>query len=106
MAELLYKYKVFGPYSPKEKVQNMIKMMFADTDKFLYRDKRLKEAIEKIKPDLIYVDNIALMPAIAYSGKPWIKNISTTPLFYVDEHDLPPAGSGNFSYDYTDGSNY
>ena len=98
MANFLFDQKVIGPYSVEEKTENMISFMYSDDNRkeFTGFNTALREAIELYKPDLIYFDSGALMPAIAYSGVPWIKNISVTPIFFTLDDKLPPGGSGRF----------
>ena len=95
-AKRLIEGKVLGNYSPEEKMARMSSMF----DETQYRDDNLvfeptvKKAIEQYKPDLIYIDHFNLLPSIYYSGIPWIKHISTTPLFYILDDNVIPSGSG------------
>ena len=92
--------KIIGPYSPKEKFQNLLNL-FVLAPSAGKRIKKMngyiKQAIEDVKPDLIWFDNTYLAPAIYYSGIPWINSISTTPLYMTFDETLqvPPGGSGN-----------
>lgn len=96
MATFLLHEKVIGPYSAREKMSNTIRFLYsaANQSEFTRFNSALAEAIEKYKPDLIYFDSGALNPAIAYSGIPWIKNVSVNPLFFTLDPELPPGGSG------------
>ena len=73
-------------------------MKFYETDhvreEWLYYNAALKNAIAELKPDLVISDENGLMPAIHYSGVPWIRVFSVNPLFFVIDPELPPGGSG------------
>ena len=56
---------------------------------------KLKEIIERVKPDLLVVDAYFCSPAITNSGIPWVYIFSAGPLFVIyDPEKMPPPGSG------------
>lgn len=101
-AKSLLEAKVIGNYSPYEKFENMLGMLFGEKFNSDNRimDGAIKEAIKLYKPDLIYFDACHMYPAVHYSGIPWVKHISTTPLYYILDDAVPPGCSGlSLNYD-------
>jgi len=58
-----------------------------------YVDPRLAEIFNEVRPDVIVEDNVVAFPAIAASGKPWVRIASCNPLEMKDPA-LPPTFSG------------
>ena len=58
-----------------------------------YVDTRLTEIFDELTPDVIVEDNVVGFPAIAASGRPWVRIASCNPLELKDA-DLPPVFSG------------
>jgi MGT family glycosyltransferase len=58
-----------------------------------YVDLRLSEIFDELMPDVIIQDNVVGFPAIAASGRPWVRIASCNPLELKDP-DLPPVFSG------------
>src|SRR5437764_289214 len=58
-----------------------------------YVDERLAEIFEELAPDAIVEDNVCAFPAIAASGRPWVRIVSCNPL-EVKDPSLPPPFSG------------
>ncbi|KAI2804960.1 hypothetical protein BLOT_003949 [Blomia tropicalis] len=92
----LMQSKVFGPETPWEKLVNVVNYIDGPGR---IRDIRemdigMKEAIETFKPDLICNDGNACLPSIHYSGIPWVRIISSAPLFYMMDDSIPPGASG------------
>jgi MGT family glycosyltransferase len=58
-----------------------------------YVDERLAEIFDELDADVIVEDNVCAFPAIAASGRPWVRIVSCNPL-EVDDPALPPAFSG------------
>jgi len=54
---------------------------------------RLAEIFDELMPDVIIEDNVVGFPAIAASGRPWVRIASCNPLELKDP-DLPPVFSG------------
>jgi MGT family glycosyltransferase len=58
-----------------------------------YVDGRLREIFDEVRPDVIVEDNVVAFPAIAASGRPWVRIVSCNPLELPDPA-LPPVFSG------------
>ena len=58
-----------------------------------YVNARLAEIIDELAPDVVVEDNVVAFPAIAASGRPWVRIVSCNPLEMGDP-DLPPVFSG------------
>lgn len=58
-----------------------------------YVDERLAEIFAELAPDVIVEDNVCAFPAIAASGRPWVRIVSCNPL-ELDDPGLPPRFSG------------
>jgi MGT family glycosyltransferase len=58
-----------------------------------YVDDRLREIFGELEPDVIVEDNVVAFPAVAASGRPWVRIVSCNPLELKDA-ELPPAFSG------------
>ncbi len=58
-----------------------------------YVDPRLSEIFDELAPDVIIEDNVVGFPAIAASGRPWVRIASCNPLELKDAN-LPPVFSG------------
>ncbi len=58
-----------------------------------YVTPRLKEIFEELAPDVIVEDNVVGFPAIAASGRPWVRIDSCNPL-EIKDPALPPTFSG------------
>ncbi|KAJ6221769.1 hypothetical protein RDWZM_000314 [Blomia tropicalis] len=57
-------------------------------------DDQLAIIIKNLKPNVIYVDSLATVPAVWHCGIPWVRVCSNAPLKYIGSEDLPPGGSG------------
>jgi MGT family glycosyltransferase len=58
-----------------------------------YVDDRLSEIFGELEPDVIVQDNVVAFPAVAASGRPWVRIVSCNPLELKDP-ELPPPFSG------------
>jgi MGT family glycosyltransferase len=58
-----------------------------------YVDDRLLEILEEIDADVVVQDNVVAFPALASSGRPWIRIVSCNPAEIKDER-VPPTFSG------------
>ncbi|MGB4075007.1 nucleotide disphospho-sugar-binding domain-containing protein [Pseudomonas sp.] len=79
---------------PIDQLDNYVKECWAaivETSK--WAEKELPAILERIKPDLICVDNVILFPAIKQYGKPWVRIISCSEN-EVEDPDIPPYLSG------------
>ncbi|GAA3115268.1 glycosyltransferase [Planomonospora alba] len=58
-----------------------------------YCEPRLKEIIERVKPDVIVEDNVIAFPALVTAGKPFVRIVSCNPL-EVRGENVAPVFSG------------
>jgi MGT family glycosyltransferase len=58
-----------------------------------YCEPQLKAIIERVKPDVIALDNVVAFPALVTAGKPFVRVVSCNPL-EVKGPKVPPAFSG------------
>jgi UDP:flavonoid glycosyltransferase YjiC (YdhE family) len=58
-----------------------------------YVDGRLHEIIDELAPDVIVEDNVVGFPALAASGRPWVRIVSCNPAELKDP-TVPPFSSG------------
>ena len=54
-----------------------------------YVDPRLAEIFDEVAPDVIVEDNVVAFPAIAASGRPWVRIVSCNPMEMKDPRDRP-----------------
>jgi MGT family glycosyltransferase len=80
--------------SPLEQIDNYVKDCWdAIVDTAIWAQKSLPGVLEKVKPDIICVDNVILFPAIKQCGKPWVRIISCSEN-EIPDPDIPPHLSG------------
>ncbi len=84
--------------SPYDQIGNYVKgcwEMIVETAKWAEKD--LPAVLERVKPDVICVDNVILFPAIKRyakaNGKPWVRIISCSEN-EIEDPDIPPHLSG------------
>jgi UDP:flavonoid glycosyltransferase YjiC (YdhE family) len=65
-----------------------------------YVDDRLREIIDELQPDVIVEDNVVGFPALAWSGRPWVRITSCNPAELKDPA-VPPTFSGYAAGDRT-----
>ena len=53
---------------------------------------KILQTLNELKPDIIVVDNFVSVPAVQYSGIPWVLLCSAHPLHYWNDTQLAPAG--------------
>ncbi|HET9672710.1 MAG TPA: nucleotide disphospho-sugar-binding domain-containing protein [Actinomycetota bacterium] len=58
-----------------------------------YCESRLREILDRTRPDVIVEDNVSAFPALLTHGAPWVRIMSCNPLEMKDP-DLPPTFSG------------
>ena len=58
-----------------------------------YVNPRLTEIFDEVAPDVIVEDNVAAFPAIAASGRPWVRIVSCNPMEMKDS-SIAPFSSG------------
>jgi MGT family glycosyltransferase len=66
-----------------------------------YVDDRLREIIDELAPDAVVEDNVVFFPALAASGRPWVRIVSCNPAELKDPA-IPPFSSGYPSDDRTE----
>ena len=80
--------------SPIDQIDNYVKDCWeAIVDSAKWAQKDLPAILDRVKPDVICVDNVILFPAIKQSGKPWVRIISCSENEIEDEA-IPPHLSG------------
>jgi MGT family glycosyltransferase len=70
-----------------------------------YVDERLREIIDELQPDAVVEDNVVGFPALAASGKPWVRIVSCNPAEIKDDL-VPPVFSGYATEDRTGWDEY
>ncbi|MEO7664850.1 MAG: nucleotide disphospho-sugar-binding domain-containing protein [Candidatus Limnocylindrales bacterium] len=56
-------------------------------------DRRLREIIDELQPDVLVEDNVVGFPALPASGRPWVRIVSCNPA-EVKDAAIPPFSSG------------
>ena len=80
--------------SPIEQLSTyVIPVWEAITDSAIIAEDGLNAHLQRIKPDLVAVDNVILFPAIKRAGCPWVRIISCSEN-EVPDPDIPPHLSG------------
>lgn len=85
--------------APIDQIDNYVKECWSaivETSK--WAQKELPAILDKVKPDLICVDNVILFPAIKQYGKPWVRILSCSEN-EVEDPNIPPYLSGMSSND-------
>ena len=70
-------------------------------DGAMYVHPRLTEIVDELAPDVIVEDNVVGFPALAGSGRPWVRIVSCNPAELKDAA-VPPFSSGYPTADYGD----
>ncbi len=65
----------------------------AIVDSAIHAEPALRKALQRLKPDIICLDNVVFFPAIAHAGCPWVRIVSCAETELPDE-DVPPYTSG------------
>jgi MGT family glycosyltransferase len=80
--------------SPYEQIDTYVKDCWtAIVDSAKWAQKDLPGVLDRIRPDLICVDNVILFPAIKQYGKPWVRIISCSEN-EIEDPKIPPHLSG------------
>ena len=66
-----------------------------------YVNPRLEEIFDELAPDVIAEDNVVAFPAIAASGRPWVRIVSCNPMEMKDPR-IAPFSSGYAGADHRD----
>ena len=64
-----------------------------------YVDPRLSEIFDEVAPDVIVEDNVVAFPAIAESGRPWVRIVSCNPMEMKDERIAAMMGPKDMPFD-------
>ena len=84
---------------PYEQIDNYVKECWeAIVDTSVWAQKELPGVLEKIKPDLICIDNVILFPAAKQYGVPWVRIISCSEN-EIPDPAIPPHLSGCGEHD-------
>ncbi|MEU4829248.1 glycosyltransferase [Streptosporangium sp. NPDC023615] len=80
--------------STREQLETVTKPIWdALIDGARYSEPRLREIIERVRPDVIVEDNVITFPALLTAGKPFVRIVSCNPL-EVRGEGVPPVFSG------------
>jgi MGT family glycosyltransferase len=80
--------------SPIDQLDNYVKDCWAAiVDSAKWAQKDLPGVLERVRPDVVCVDNVILFPAIKQYGRPWVRIISCSENEIEDEA-IPPHLSG------------
>ena len=86
------KYKMTFQGGSFYKLENFsVKANVTMADTIKSREDQYKEMIERIKPDLIVIDNYFCSPAQTNSGIPWVRLFSASPLLAFYDPRVPPG---------------
>lgn len=85
--------------TPYEQIDNYVKDCWdAIVDTALWAQKTLPNTLDRVRPDVICVDNVILFPAVKQYGKPWVRIISCSEN-EIPDPDIPPHLSGCSQHD-------
>ena len=77
-----------------EQLETFIEPVFRSLDDGArYCEPRLKDILERARPDVVVEDNVSVFPALLTYGAPWVRIMSCNPL-EMKEPALPPTFSG------------
>ena len=80
--------------APIDQIDNYVKECWeAIVDSAKWAEKDLPGVLDRIRPDVVCIDNVVLFPAIKRFGKPWVRIISCSENEIEDEA-IPPHLSG------------
>lgn len=99
-AQMFSKGGMFGAKPPMEKMKNFNKLTACGLIKQIQAsDRKIKEIVDRVKPDIIVIDGFVWMPSLMNSGIPWVWSVSTNLLSIdhaIDYEDIPPGGLGQY----------
>ena len=85
--------------SPSDQIETYVAPVWeAIVDTVIGVEAGLEELLAKIDPDVIVLDNVIMFPAVARSGRPWVRVVSCAETELGDP-DIPPHLSGLASGD-------
>ena len=80
--------------SPIDQIDNYVKECWeAIVDSAKWAEKDLPRVLDRIRPDVVCIDNVILFPAIKRFGKPWVRIISCSEN-EIEDDAIPPHLSG------------
>ena len=80
--------------APIDQIDNYVRECWeAIVDSAKWAEKDLPGVLERIRPDVVCVDNVVLFPAIKRFGKPWVRIISCSEN-EIEDDAIPPHLSG------------
>ena len=85
--------------APIDQIDNYVKECWeAIVDSAKWAEKDLPRVLERIRPDVVCIDNVILFPAIKRFGKPWVRIISCSEN-EIEDDAIPPHLSGCGEHD-------
>jgi len=97
-AEILSKSGMFGSITPMLKFKNMNNNAFSQIiNRVKDSEPKMKEIVNRVKPDVIVYDGLNWIPSLMNSGIPWVWSISANPLlidYALEDDRLPPSALG------------
>ena len=80
--------------APIDQIDNYVRECWeAIVDSAKWAEKDLPGVLERIRPDVVCIDNVILFPAIKRFGKPWVRIISCSEN-EIEDDAIPPHLSG------------
>ena len=80
--------------APIDQIDNYVKECWeAIVDSAKWAEKDLPGVLERIRPDVVCIDNVILFPAIKQFGRPWVRIISCSEN-EIEDDAIPPHLSG------------
>ncbi|RWS05205.1 glycosyl transferase-like protein [Dinothrombium tinctorium] len=77
-----------------EQVQWVVNTFERGVERIKFMEKRMREIVSKVKPDVIVIDDIIPHPCFIHSNAPLVYTNSISPLFAIDDERLPPGFFG------------
>jgi len=97
-AEFFSNFGMFESIPPIEKIKSLNATVIRD---FVQQNKTLdpimKAIVDRIKPDIIMIENAVRMPSLTSSDIPWVWIMTCNPLYFdyaMDDQTLPPSRLG------------
>jgi UDP:flavonoid glycosyltransferase YjiC (YdhE family) len=97
-AESALKSGLFGSIPPIEKIKSLNATGFRDiVEQNKIIDPIMKAIVDRIKPDIIMIENVVRMPSLMSCDIPWVWIVTCNPLlidYGIDDQTLPPSCLG------------
>lgn len=88
-----------GAYTPKSPLDKAVQSMKSDLHRMIAKiDGLLEKALQRISPDVIFLDIGGALPSVENSGIPWVLVASGNVLSKIDDERTPPSRSGRLCY--------